>query len=80
MSSYSRQKEMEVDNRMSQEILVTIDEAAHRLNVSRSFLYPLVMRGQIASLKLGRARRVSVRELEAYVHRLQEEQANEPAE
>ena len=60
---------------MSEKLLLTIPESADRLGVGRSFMYELVQRGEIASLKLGRARRVPVSELQRYVERLQTEQA-----
>ena len=63
-------------------LLLTVPEAALRLGVGRSFLYELVMRGEIASLKLGRARRIPVAALEQFVReRLAEgggEETNEP--
>jgi excisionase family DNA binding protein len=49
-------------------LLLTIGEAAARLSVGRSFLYGLVMRGEIASVKLGRSRRIPVVALERFVH------------
>jgi len=52
---------------MSEEVLVSVEEAARRLGVSRRFLYPRVLRGEIPSVKLGRARRVLVSGLETYV-------------
>jgi len=52
---------------MSDEVLISVEEAARRLGVSRSFLYPRVLRGEIASVKLGRSRRVVATGLEEYV-------------
>ena len=48
-------------------LLLTVPEAALRLGVGRSFLYELVMQGEIASVKLGRARRIPVASLEQFV-------------
>ena len=56
---------------MSDKVLLTVTEAALRLGVGRSFLYNLVTRGEIASVKLGRARRIPVAALEEFVIRLQ---------
>ena len=56
---------------MSDKMLLTVTEAALRLGVGRSFLYNLVIRGEIASVKLGRARRIPVAALEEFVTRLQ---------
>ena len=61
---------------MSDKMLLTVPEAALRLGVGRSFLYNLVIRGEIASVKLGRARRIPVQAIEEFVIRLQ---ANEKA-
>ena len=60
------------------ELLVTVDEAARRLSVGRTFLYGLVMRGEIASLKLGRGRRIPVAALVRFVH--EELEAQSPLE
>ncbi len=62
----------ETNHLMSEKVLLRIDEAAGLLGVGRSFLYALVQRGEIASVKLGRARRIPRQELDAYVRRLQE--------
>jgi len=40
-----------------QKLLLTVPECADRLGLGRSFMYELVQKGEIASLKLGRARR-----------------------
>ena len=50
-------------------LLVTVEEAAQALGVCRSVMYALVMRKQIASIKIGRARRVPVKALEAFIAR-----------
>ena len=51
------------DNRL----LLTIPEAAHRLALGRSSLYQLVMMLAIASIKVGRARRIPVLALEKFI-------------
>ena len=56
-----------------QKLLITVSEAAGRLGLGRSFVYQLVMRGDIPSIKLGRARRVPVVALEQYVKALGED-------
>ena len=59
-----------------QRLLLTVPEAALRLGVGRSFLYELVMRGEIDSMKLGRSRRIPVVALERFVsERLEQESA-----
>jgi excisionase family DNA binding protein len=60
---------------MTQEqVLLKIDEAATRLGVGRSFLYAAIQRGELGTVKLGRARRVPTSEIAAYIQRLREEQ------
>ena len=63
---------------MNERLLLTVPEAAERLGISRAFAYNLVMRGELASVKLGRSRRVPVGELENYVRRLLAGEGNEP--
>ena len=48
-------------------LLLTVPEAAHRLGLGRSFLYQLLMRGAISSIKCGRARRIPVSALEDFI-------------
>jgi excisionase family DNA binding protein len=60
---------------MSEKVLLTVPEAAERLGVGRSFLYSVIQRGDIDTVKLGRARRVPVIELNRYVDRLRELQS-----
>ena len=54
----------EVDHR---KLLMTVEEAAQCLSIGRSQCYQLVMRGEIASIKLGRSRRILVTALEQFV-------------
>lgn len=60
---------------MTDKVLLRVDEAAAALGVGRSFMYGLVQRGDIGSVKLGRARRIPRHELDAYIRRLEEDQA-----
>ncbi|HUF53303.1 MAG TPA: helix-turn-helix domain-containing protein [Dehalococcoidia bacterium] len=62
---------------MSDKILLTVPEAAERLGVGRSFLYGIIQRGDLPSIKLGRARRVSLTALESFVARLEEAECTE---
>ena len=50
-------------------LLLTIEEAAQVLSLSRSLLYDLLMSEQIISIKIGRVRRVPVSALAIYVER-----------
>lgn len=54
--------------------LLTVDEAAQRLRVGRTFLYELVRNGEIVSLKVGRLRRFPPEALTAFVERKKAEQ------
>ncbi|MDP6549174.1 MAG: helix-turn-helix domain-containing protein [Dehalococcoidia bacterium] len=51
----------------SQRLLLTIPEVASRLGLGRSLVYQLVMKGEISSIKVGRARRVPVTALEQFI-------------
>lgn len=62
----------------NEKVLLTVGQAAERLGVGRSFLYGLVMAGDIASIKLGRARRVPVAALEQFVAERMRVEANGP--
>jgi len=53
-------------------LLYTPTEAADLLGVSRSTLYELLRAGEIASVRIGRSRRVPATALIAYVDRLAE--------
>ena len=57
-----------------EKMLVTVSEAAALLGVGRSFAYELVQRGDLPSVKLGRARRVPVAEVRRYIERLREDE------
>ena len=50
-------------------VLLTIDEAAQALSIGRTLLYDLLMRQQIASIKVGRVRRVPMTAIDDYINR-----------
>lgn len=54
----------------SVKLLLTMEEAAEALGLSRVYLYTLVNSGQIASIKIGRSRRIPVKVLEAFIDSL----------
>lgn len=55
-------------------MLLTVAEAASRLEISRSHLYGWVMTGRLSSVRLGRSRRIPVAALERFIaERLEEE-------
>ncbi len=47
-------------------LAVTVEEGARMLGVGRATLYKLVMRGEIDSFTIGRARRIAIATLERY--------------
>lgn len=56
-------------------ILLTVPQAADRLGVGRSLLYEMIRRGEVQSIRIGRARRIPVSALECFVQeRLEEEE------
>ena len=48
-------------------LAVTVEEAANLLSLSRAKLYRLLSKGEIRGLKVGRSRRIPLRELERFV-------------
>jgi len=59
---------------MNSPTLLTPEEAARFLNVSRTVLYQLISKNEIESIKLGRSRRIPVSALDDFVTRLRTEQ------
>jgi excisionase family DNA binding protein len=55
-------------------LLLTPEEAASALGVSRTFLYSLLARQRLFSVKVGGMRRIPLRSLENYVEELCEQQ------
>ena len=54
--------------------LLTVVEAAVSMGIGRSLVYRLLMEGELASVRIGRARRVPVTAIAAYIERLEAEQ------
>lgn len=50
-------------------LLLRVEEAAERLSIGRSKCYELLASGELRPIKIGRAVRISARELEAWVQR-----------
>ncbi len=48
-------------------LLLTVEEAAERLRLGRTFVYRLIMSGELESVKVGRLRRVPAECLPAYI-------------
>ena len=55
------------------ELLVTVEEAARRLALSRTTLYQQIRRGVIPSVRIGHSRRIPVIDLERFVDDLRED-------
>jgi len=51
-------------------VLLTVREAAHALGVGRSTAYELITAGELEVVHIGRACRIPVAVVEAYVERL----------
>jgi excisionase family DNA binding protein len=49
-------------------LLLTVPEVASALGVGRNVVYELVLTGQLASIKIGRLRRVPVGALETFIN------------
>ena len=56
-------------------LLYSVEEAAELLGIGRTFMFELVATGQVASLKLGKRRKIPRSALDEYVTRLAAEQA-----
>jgi len=50
-------------------LLLTVEEAAHRLGIGRSTAYQLIGNGEIESIQIGHLRRIPVDALDAFVDR-----------
>lgn len=55
-----------------QKLLLTPEEAAKTLSISRSKLYELLARGEVESVRIGTSRRIATRALEEFVERCRE--------
>lgn len=55
-----------------QKLLLTPEEAAKTLSISRSKLYELLARGALESVRIGASRRITTRALEEFVERCRE--------
>lgn len=53
-------------------LLYTVPEVMERLQISRWMVYELIHRRELASVTVGRCRRVSARALNEYLARLEE--------
>ena len=63
---------------MADKKLLTCAEAATMLGISRALLYQLVVqKGEIARIKIGRARRIPATALDAFIARQLQQQEDE---
>jgi excisionase family DNA binding protein len=51
-------------------MLITMEQAAHRLGLGRSKTYELVLRGDLPSVSIGHSRRIDVDDLRRFVEQL----------
>lgn len=63
---------------MSDQVLITVVEAARRLSIARSHIYKHLQRGTLPSVYIGRSRRILVSDLEAFVERLRDLEGRSP--
>lgn len=61
------------------DVLLTVEEAARRLNIGRTTMYSLVSAGAIESVTIGRLRRVPAECLDAFVATLRSSSRPETA-
>lgn len=57
-----------------EQVLLTPEEAGRALNIGRSKVFDLIRSGELASIKIGRLRRVPVDEIREFAHRRIEEE------
>ena len=63
---------------MSEKKLLTISETAERLSLGKSKTHELIQEGRLNAVRIGRAVRIEVGELDRFVERLQTNQGDEP--
>ncbi len=63
-------------NDTAQRLLLTVEEAAQRLRIGRTFMYALVQQGEIESVRIGRLRRIPSDALENYVRAIRQSYAS----
>lgn len=51
---------------MRAKLLLTVEEARELLGIKRTLMYELMRSGAVASVRVGRLRRIRLRDLEAY--------------
>lgn len=61
---------MSHSNSSTVRLLLTVEEAAKRLGVGRTLMYPLVKDGEVESVQIGRLRRIPADALPRYLEQL----------
>ncbi|GGU88328.1 helix-turn-helix domain-containing protein [Lentzea flava] len=54
----------------AEHIVLTVEQAAKRLNIGRTLMYELVTTGAVESVHIGRLRRIPLQALTNYVNKL----------
>lgn len=64
--------QLAVDDPLDSPLLLSVERAAAKLGICRDFMYRLLAgpHPRVRSVKVGRSRRVPLRELEAYIEHL----------
>ena len=65
-----RARTLDVTVRTDDRLLLSVEDAAERLDIGRTMLYELISAGQIHTIHVGRLRKVPVEALREYVDRL----------
>lgn len=60
-------------------LLLTVEQAAHRLGIGRSTAYTLIASGQLHSIRIGTLRRVPVESLARFVESRRDQDATRSA-
>lgn len=58
------------EQRAAVRLLLTVEAAAERLSISRTRMYALIKSGEVASVQVGRLRRIPVSALDNFTARL----------
>ena len=73
-----RARTLDVTVRTDDRILLSVEDAAERLDIGRTMLYELIATGQIHTIHVGRLRKVPVEALREYVDRQRALAQNDP--
>lgn len=68
-STTRRARTVNITVRPDPRVLVSVEEAAERLDIGRTMLYELIAAGEIGTVTVGRLRKVPVAEISEFVER-----------